>query len=287
MAAVATTSTKTSKPEGSHGIGEEPGEPADSVTKKTDTTTQVLSGKLSGTDREPANNQNPWIPSIGLYYTPEWMFNTLEDTKFINNFGLEGTVQYGRFSVRTGVGISVGKGTHEVVVEYNDFLGSYNKLDSMDFTWNDPIHNYVPTMYISKQDVWDSLMKLDYAKVVKRYTYLQIPLILGYDFWQSERVAMGFRTGPVLSVLLTSRQLSEVYDPGSKKIISVNDIAPDQINLNWQIMAGINTTFLLSKKLRFEVEPSVKYYFNSVYEKPVNNTKPWSVGIRAAFVVDF
>jgi hypothetical protein len=157
----------------------------------------------------------------------------------------------------------------------------------MDFTWNDPIHNYVPTMYLSKKDVWDSLMKLDYAKVVKRYTYLQIPLVMGYDFWQTEHVSMGLRAGPVMSILLTTKQLSADYDPGMKKIISVNDIAPEQVSLNWQVMAGINTAFLISKQIRFEVEPSVRYYFNSVYEKPVNNTKPWSVGIRAAFVFGF
>ena len=117
-----------------------------------------------------------WIPSIGVYYTPEWMFNTLEGSKFINNFGLEGIFYFGRFSVRTGAGLSVGTGTHELVVEYNDFLGAYNKLDSMNFTWSDPIKNYIPKMYISQKDVWDSLMKLDYAKVVKRYTYLQVQI---------------------------------------------------------------------------------------------------------------
>ncbi len=229
--------------------------------------------------------ENPWIPSIGVYYTPEWMFNTLEGTKFIHNFGIEGTFHFGRFSVRTGAGLSVAKGTNELIVEYNDYLGNYNKLDSISFIWNDPIHNYIPTKYLSKKEVWDSLMKLDYPKVVKRYTYLDIPLILGYDFWQTDLISMGARLGPVMSVLLASKQLTAEYDPGKKRIISINDISPEQVSLNWQMMAGVNTAFRLSNSLQLEVEPSVRYYFNSVYEKPVNNAKPWSVGVRAAFVV--
>ncbi|MCX6268109.1 MAG: hypothetical protein NTW16_12240 [Bacteroidetes bacterium] len=140
-------------------------------------------------------------------------------------------------------------------------------------------------MYLSKKDVWDSLMKLEYAKVVKRYTYLQIPMIMGYDFWQSDRISFGVRVGPVLSVLIATKQLSPNYDPGTKRIISINDIAPEQVSLNWQVMAGFNTAIRLTGSLNLEIEPWARYYFNSVYEKPVNNTKPWSIGVRAAFVV--
>ncbi len=225
--------------------------------------------------------------SIGISYTPEWMFNTLEGTKFVNNFGIEGTYHFGRFSIRTGAGLSIAKGAHELVVEYNDFLGAYNKLDSIGFIWNEPVHNYTTKMYLSPQEVFDSIMKLDYAKVVKRYTYLQVPMIMGYDFWQSDRISMGIRTGPIMSVLIATKQLSAAYDPGTKRIISMNDIAPEQISLNWQVMAGINTSIRLTRELNFEVEPSVRYYFNSIYEKPVNNTKPWSISLRAAFVVKF
>ncbi len=259
----------------------------DSTLPQTSDSVQIPAPAIKNKSSEAAGNSSKWIPAIGVYYTPEWMFNTLEGTKFVNNFGVEGTFHFGKFSIRTGAGVSIGKGTNEVVVEYNDFLGAYNHLDSMNFKWDDPTHSYVPSMYLSKKDVWDSLMKLDYAKVVKRYTYLQIPMIIGYDFWQTERISMGFRVGPVLSVLLVSKQLSDEYDPGTKRIISVNDIAPEQVSLNWQVMGGINTAFKLSEALFFELEPNVRYYFNSVYEKPVNNTKPWSAGVRAAFVIHF
>ena len=226
-----------------------------------------------------------FMPSIGVYYTPEWMFNTLEGTKFVNNFGLEGTFHFGRFSVRTGIGLSINKGTNELIVAYNDFLGSYNKLDSMEFTWNNPSQQYIPKFYMTPQDVWDSLMKLDYARVVKRYTYIQIPMIMGYDFWQSDRIDFGVRVGPVMSILVASKQLSAPYDPGNKRIISINDISPGQVSLNWQAMAGLNTSIHLTNEVQFEIEPSIRYYFNSVYEKPVPLWKPWSISIRAAFVV--
>ncbi|MFZ4521014.1 MAG: hypothetical protein ACOYNC_04885 [Bacteroidales bacterium] len=232
-------------------------------------------------------NERKWNLDLGVYYTPEWMFNTLEGSKFVNNFGVEGTIRFGKFSVRTGAGLSIARGTNELMVAYNDFLGKYDKLDSVDFTWNSPTHDFIPTKYLSKKDVWDSLMKIESARVVKRYTYIQIPMIMGYDFLQSGRITVGVRVGPVLSVLLTAKQLSETYDPGNKRIISINDIAPEQVNLNWQVMGGISMAIRLTEKLKFELEPCARYYFNSVYEKPANNTKPWSLGLRAAFSIEF
>jgi hypothetical protein len=239
---------------------------------------------------ENESKQNPnkdWYFSGAIQYTPEWMFNTLEGSKFVNNFGIEGILTFGKYSIRTGLELSITKGTNELLVEYNDFLGSYNKLDSMSFSWNGSMNDYIPSYYFSNQDVWDSLMKLDYPKVVKRYTYLQIPLVLGYDFFQSGRFSIGLRAGPLLSILINSKQLSEDYDPGKNRVIRINNITPEQVSLNWQFMGGINASVRLSKNLLFEIEPMAKYYFNSVYEKSDIKKKPWSVGARAAFIIKF
>jgi hypothetical protein len=236
---------------------------------------------ITGSAPTPAN----WNVTLGSYYAPEWLFNTLEGEKYVNNFGIEGTFHFGRYSIRTGAGLSITKGTNELSVNYNDYLGNYNKLDSIQFFWNATHSNLVPTYYFSNENVWDSLLKIADAKVVKRYTYLQIPLILGYDFWQNENFSIGLRGGPILSVLLKTEVLSDNYDPGMNKIILINRIAPERIQTNWQVMGGINATFRISRRLGIELEPEIRYYFNSVYEKSANYKKPWSTGIHAAFIM--
>ena len=172
-------------------------------------------------------------------------------------------------------------------MEYNDFLGSYKQLDSITFQWDSRHYYLIPTYYLSDRNVWDSLLKLDYPKVIKRYTYLQVPLILGYDFLQKKGFTMGFRAGPILSILLESRQLSGGVQSGPDRIIRINQITPDRIQTNWQVSGSVNLSVLLSRRFIIEFEPVVKYYFNSVYEKSEITKKPWSVGLRTAVTFGF
>jgi len=253
--------------------------------EKPDSASTDLNSTLKAVSKERWPERE-WRISAGLYYAPEWMFNTLEGTKPATNFGVEGTFRIGRYSIRTGAGLSITKGTNQLAIEYKDYLGSYMKLDSMTFAWDKQHYYLVPTYFLTDKDVFDSLMRLDNAKVIKRYTYLQVPLILGYDFLRTGKFSIGVRLGPILSILLTSKKISGDYDPEKKQIISVNMITPEQINMNWQIMGGINATFRFSRRFGIELEPFGKYYLNSVYEFS-GSSKPWSLGIRGAVFISF
>ena len=87
--------------------------------------------------------------------------------------------------------------------------------------------------------------------------------------------------------MLQSEQLSGVYDPGENLVLSINNITPDQVSINWQAIGGLNASVALSKSLYFEFEPQAKYYYQSIYEKSGYTRKPWSIGIRAAVVYKF
>ncbi len=170
---------------------------------------------------EASNDQPvPWRVAASVYYNPELMFNTLEGNKPVNNFGMEAIFYHGLVSIRTGVGLSVSKGITENSVNYNDYLGAYNKLDSMAFTFNEELNNFEPEFYMSNEKVWDSVPQSDSTEIIKRYTYLQVPLVLGFDFWQKGKISVGVRVGTIMSVLLKSQQLTGEYDPG--ETITVN-----------------------------------------------------------------
>jgi hypothetical protein len=225
--------------------------------------------------------------AVGVYYLPEWMFNTVEGGKFVNNFGIDGNFYRGRVSIRTGAGISISKGTTDKAVEYNDYLGTYNKLDSITFIYNESSHDFMPNVYTSKEKVWDSIAKLDSSSIVKRYTYLQVPLVLGFEFWQKGRLTVGVRIGTIMSVMLQSKQITGTYDPGENLVLGIKNITPDQVSINWQAIGGFNASVAITKSFYFEFEPQAKYYYQSIYEKSGYTRKPWSIGIRTAVMIKF
>lgn len=235
--------------------------------------------------REKSKLTKKWMFNAGISCSPEWMFNTFNGDKFVNNMGVEGTIHFGQFSVRTGVGLCITKGSNEMNVQTNPYLGTYDKLDSIVFRWDEKHNKLVSTIYTSVNNVYDTSVRNNYSYNKKRYTYLQVPLILGYDFWQNRWLSVGVRVGAVMSMLLKSENISSTYESGQNRIITINNVTPDRIQMNWQEIGGINAAFRLSRRFSIELEPDVKYYFNSIYESSPLIKKPWSMGLRTAFLV--
>ncbi|MEI6898618.1 MAG: outer membrane beta-barrel protein [Bacteroidota bacterium] len=265
-------------------VHETPGR-KDSKTISEDKPQKQTAAIKKNRDYIPADNTLKF--SAGIYYSPEWVFNTLDNNKFANNFGLEAIMHYGPFSLRSGLGLSITTGYHEVAVETKPYLGTYSELQYITYSWDAQHYYLIATIHTSTKDVYDTVLKSESYNLTKRYTYLQIPLILGYNVIEKNRWTLGLRAGPIMSLLMNSHVLSGSYDPGKDMVVLMNDITPDRIALNWQAMGAVNIGLRLSDRFTFELEPNLRYYFNSVYEKNGASSKPWSAGFRAAFMINF
>lgn len=219
-----------------------------------------------------------------LYYCPEIIFNVIDSKHFTNSFGAE--LQYrffnNRYLLRTGLGLSISQGYYEYIIDYQQHLGVYNDLDSITYSLASDNFHLLPSYYFSEEDIFDTAITNHAVKYFKKFTYLQIPLIMGYDFVQRSNLSFGIRIGPLLSLLLNDQNIETNYEAGKNKIIQINKITPDRIHVNWQIVAGINSTIYPGDHLFFEIEPRFTYYFNSVYQKSNNTNPPFSIGLRIA-----
>jgi len=233
-------------------------------------------------DYKRVKRSSPLNMAYSIHYRPEFIFNIIDNNKMVHNFGLDVHFKLfdDKYIIRTGISSSVSKGYYEYAVLYNEYLGSYEGLDSVTFQWDENHYHLIPTYHTSEREVFDTAVQTDVTKVYKRFTYLQIPLMLGYDFITHKNFSMGIRLGPTLSVLLADKTLSENYDPGKHRVIQVNQITPDRIETNWMLSAGVNFGFYSKKRLFYEIEPQFSYYFNSVYQKYDVSKPPFSIGIR-------
>ena len=218
-----------------------------------------------------------------LYYRPEVVYNIIENNKLMHNLGFDFAKRFfnNRYSLRLGLGLSFSKGYYEYATQYNAYLGSFRKLDSVTFAWDQQQYNLVPTIYTSQAEAYDDAVQTTFAKVYKQHVYLLVPLMLGYDFVNNKHWRMGLRAGPRLAVLVNTKKLTYLPDIGRNKLIQINQITPDRIKANWQMAAGFSFA-VQTKKLIFEIEPGGVYYFNSVYETPNIQKAPWSLSLRLA-----
>jgi hypothetical protein len=226
--------------------------------------------------------------SAGAYYEPELMFNLLKEDKhmMVNNFGLKGEYYFGAYSIGTGIGLSITRGTDEIAFGYNEYLGTFKKLDSITFKWNQYHTHPVPShYYYSDHAYYNSKVSLGSSTINRQYIYLQIPLTLGYDFIRNNRIRIGIRIGPTLSMLLQTTPKEEDVSHGKDRIVQINDISADRIAANFQFNGGIAAGIRLTRILELEAEPVASYYFNSVYEKGESDKKPWSLGFRVSLLI--
>jgi hypothetical protein len=232
-------------------------------------------------ERKPAKNKNHQA-MFNIYYRPEMIYNIIENEKLMHGLGAE--FQYKMFDNKyvlgTGLGVSVSNGYFEYAINYNEFLGTYKKLDSISFNFNEQNFEMIQIVHTTDSEVFDTVTQTDYAKVYRKFVYLQIPFLMGYDFIRKENYSLGLRFSPILSILLTNEAVDFQYDAGLNQIVQINRITPERVQTNWQLTAGFNFTRYTKSRLFFEIEPRVTYYFNSVYQKSDYTDPPYGFGLR-------
>ncbi len=252
--------------------------PVDSSTL-IQTPTELKKENKNQADEPPLYNR-----TLFIYYRPEYLWNIIETGKFTHNFGLEWQTRLfnGRYVLGTGLGLSLNKGYYEYGIDYKEYLGDYMRLDSVTFDWNPGDFTMQYSVHTTEEQVFDTAIKTSYEKVYRKFVYVQLPLILGYDFINKEKTTLGVRFVPVISLLVSKKPLDFTYDAGKNKVIQINRITADRVNSNWQLNTGMVYGRRLSSSLRLEIEPRFTYYFNSVFEKSDNSVSPMGASIRVA-----
>jgi len=232
-------------------------------------------------ERKPSQNRNR-SAMVNVYYRPEMIYNIIGNEKLMQSFGAE--FQYklfdNKYIIGTGVGLSISHGYYEYAIDYNEFLGTYKKLDSISFDFDAQRFEMTQTVHTSEEVVFDTATQTEYARVYRQFVYLQIPFLMGYDFIRKENYSLGVRFSPILSILLTNKPIDFHYDAGLNQIIQINRITPERVHTNWQLTAGFNFTRYTKSRLFFEIEPRFTYYFNSVYQKSDHTNPPYGFGLR-------
>ncbi len=235
--------------------------------------------------RKPALPKPERIPLIGGAYAAWDLIDYgTGDRKQSQTFGLSLSTFKGAWLIETGTAINLSEDNGRFMINYNsyDSIGYYNKVVSFS---PDPQNPGAVRFNTIVEGVYDSIDHSLETSTASRYTYLQIPLTIGYHLYSNRLLTLSFRAGPVFSLLLDSNEPTASYDQQGTSLTSIEDLSPARVSTNWQLSASLGFGFHLSQRFTLLAEPTYKAYLRSVYQN--NHSKPQSIGLKAGLLYRF
>ena len=231
--------------------------------------------------------RSPW--ALGLFVTPEWIYYPGDSIVRKNSYSIElaAIYQKDQFILRSGIGVAVSNDNGNFVInwETNDSTGFYYGISSFEIDAENPDNPIFDTFV---ETVYDSVAHTSHAYPDNQYTYLQIPLMIGYRVLNYNRFSCSLMGGPVLSLLIHENEKIAQFSDIDATFINIENNTPERLKTSWQFMFSAGFNYRISNSLSLTLEPTYKYYIRSVYEQRIAGTKnPWSICLRGGIIYTF
>ncbi|MCX6244767.1 MAG: outer membrane beta-barrel protein [Bacteroidetes bacterium] len=205
------------------------------------------------------------------------------ETNYWVNAGL--TYHAGKFSVQTGVGLGYvyNQNSYRVNYKSKDSIGYFTSIISFTVSPGNQI------VYTTKDiAVYDSIQHFADDRAVSRYTYVQIPLMLGYELVSTNHFSLGIKVGPSVSFLIGSREAQPFIDYPNATLVRVDDNSLERVKVNWELQAALDLDYRITKQFSIYAQPYYKHYFQPFVEQESESVKdPFSFGIEVGAKVHF
>lgn len=239
--------------------------------------------KSLAADNMPAGKSIPQSLQAGLNITPEMVFYRNTSDYFKYDYTLDAGVRYnfGKLYIGSGVGISwsTDVGNYAISANKNDSVGYYYSVVSFEEDPQNPGEmEYTTTMktvYDTNQYVYDYSTK-------NSYTYLEIPLVIG--FWAVDKPlwSLGVDAGGFWSYMLNSDEPPPVFYIPEGRVTDVENQTPERRKSSFGLSASLSFDYRFSRQFSLLISPTFKYHLNSIEENEIPGaTQPWSIGLRA------
>jgi len=185
---------------------------------------------------------------------------TTQEFNYWANAGI--AYHFSRFSVRTGLGIgyTYDEGNYKVQYRSNDSVSYFKEVIGY---YPDPI-NPGKIIYITKDHaIYDSITHMADDRTRNRYTYIQVPLLLGYTVLETRNFALGIEAGPAVSFLINEKKAQPVIDIPNGRLIALQDYSPTHQPTNWQLWIKLSLEYQFTRNWGLVVNPYYKYFITS------------------------
>jgi len=254
--------------------------------------------------------ENRW--AIGTQISPLYSYRSLETQNeamalnesmaLTDNFNQaeSGTLAYAggvnvnyspirRLSIQSGVyysryGVSVDNAylfdfTATADVESSTKYYSINNSSGIIDIENNPSVDYVTNKgdrenhSTSSGSINEFSLQVNSGEVIQNFEYIEVPLILRYRLID-RKIGFNFLGGMSTNMLVGSNTYYN-NNGDREKIGETTDLKP----FNYSSIVGIGIDYAISDRFNINLEPTFRYYLNSINESSVIRSYPYSIGI--------
>jgi hypothetical protein len=240
---------------------------------------------LSGYSDYAKKKRADW--SVGIYFNPEVTYcnDKSIDNTISYNVSILPSLNFNRFFIQSGVNMRFTHDQGNYQVDYNRFLGTYEDVYLVTFDSTD--QGIIPTYYTQTVEVYDTINHYAISETKASYTYLEIPMLLGYRHTFG-KFSLFAKAGPSASFLMTKNVPEADYPEDKARIINVDYQIPSRTTVNWQLVMGAGFDYKLAEQFSFSLEPTFRFALKPEFKLPDGargNTA--SFGIRAGLNFNF
>lgn len=179
------------------------------------------------------------------------------------SFGLDLLYGKNRWFLKTGLEYLAWKesGNYTTSYEQNQLVYEYNYVDS---TYINPDNGSV-TYFTTEKEVYDSVPGQTSDEASYNYRVLQIPLILGYRFYEGAKFNASVSGGIGFDIRLSGKQFVPAFSEEEATVTDVNNSLIYRTETNWRVIIGIEAAYKISNKVDIYIEPGYQWYMKPLY----------------------
>jgi hypothetical protein len=242
------------------------------LTQSVDTISFIRSGEVFKYVRENA----PVAPffSANFVVAPEMeLYRSGGTTTREFNYWANAELAYhfSRFSIHTvlGLGYTYDEGIYRMQYRSNDSVSFYKEVVGY---YTDPV-DPSKIIYITRNhSIYDSVTHIADDRTRNRYTYLQVPLLLGYNVFESQKFCLGIEAGPAISFLISEKKAQPYIDIPNGRLIQLQDNTPSKQLTNWQLWIRLSIEYQFTRNWGLVVKPYYKYFLTSPAQSTENGS---------------
>ena len=227
--------------------------------------------------------------SLAAYFSPEFteytrMASSSREMSYIG--GLAVRYNSSRFIAEGGIeySYSYDLGDYMVGMQTFDSIGFFNEVGGFIQDPNNPDSVIFETYEVP---VFDSVQHNLHHQTQNHYSYLQFPLMIGYQAVERGVFSAYIKAGPSFSFLLNRQEPTLNYYKPDATVNQIENYTPTRMNTSIQILISVSLNFQLSEKIGIMVEPTYRHYLKSVYDNTNSSMKnPYGIGVRGGMYFD-